>query len=829
MGTQNLDLTPELTSMADTDKFVCLDESQLDLSKKVVRIAKSSVELDAEKINVADTGGKYTATEVEGVLAEIADTDATQDSGISDNASDISSLQSDLSTAEGNISTLQSDMSTAQSDISTLDGEVVKITGNQSVAGVKTFSEQIVSSVATGTAPLSVASTTKVVNLNVDKLDDLDSSQFLRKDQSDTMTGSFNATAHITAAETVKVGTTSETAADMGAGAVRWNSSTGYLEVSNGTDWIPAGRGMDYEGYNLPNRNFEVNIDGYDLYDDGAVAEPVDGTGGTATILSLSAETSNALIGTKSLKISKSAFNGQGEGVSCSDFSIDIGQLGRVCCIPFNYLTTTNYVSGDSGFFIYDVDNSNLMYPSISDIPATYGEAAQFYCCFMPSDSLNYRLIWHIKTTNALAYDIILDNVQPAAQLAVFSTAIAGPFSYTPTVVGLGTPTNVIFNWWRVGNRMIIDGDLTVGATSADLVYFTVPEGYTVKANSLPSSVQMVGRLVRSENSPNAWHGLIVDGTISYQRVYVTYNNAGPDAYTKVGGTTLAAPGDRLYFHAEIEISTWTNDINLIEGQTEYASNSSSTDADDTVSPAYVYGIQGATGVLGTTTITSPRKKQIEFKYPFQPGDVLDFMVSSPGSNVFLKDPVISSIPIVQGYTYVNEDGGVGFEYVDEYHLNMIFYRGPYGDSTSDWSSLPSGCRWFVRKSKGCNPGEVPKVVYVEYYNQTVTAAATDLKYTSITDDTHVSYDTATGRCYSKVSGIFSGTMTITPSAATVQDIELYKNGVLYKPIGATNSTKRYGFSFNIRLDLGDYFTFQATNNVAAGAADSFSVTRLGS
>lgn len=91
---------------------------------------------------------------------------------------------------------------------------LVQVTGNQSIAGVKTFTDttdssskdtgsiileggigiekkifagsdittagQLKSTVVTGTAPLSVASTTKVSNLNADKLDDLDDTDFVR-------------------------------------------------------------------------------------------------------------------------------------------------------------------------------------------------------------------------------------------------------------------------------------------------------------------------------------------------------------------------------------------------------------------------------------------------------------------------------------------------------------------------------------------------------------------------------------------------------------------------------------------------------------------------
>ena len=57
-------------------------------------------------------------------------------------------------------------------------GNSVLLTTAQTVAGIKTFTAQLASSVATGTAPFSVASTTKVTNLNADLLDGLSSADF---------------------------------------------------------------------------------------------------------------------------------------------------------------------------------------------------------------------------------------------------------------------------------------------------------------------------------------------------------------------------------------------------------------------------------------------------------------------------------------------------------------------------------------------------------------------------------------------------------------------------------------------------------------------------
>ena len=69
--------------------------------------------------------------------------------------------------------------------------------GNLSVAGTVTSlsaisGTQLKSTIATGTAPLVVSSTTKVANLNADLLDNLEASQFLRSDTNTSLTGQLS-------------------------------------------------------------------------------------------------------------------------------------------------------------------------------------------------------------------------------------------------------------------------------------------------------------------------------------------------------------------------------------------------------------------------------------------------------------------------------------------------------------------------------------------------------------------------------------------------------------------------------------------------------------
>lgn len=76
----------------------------------------------AAQTSIADAGGYYTATDVEGALQEVGATNTTQNT-------DISTLQGQMTTADGNITTLQGQMTTANGNITTLQGQVAALEG----------------------------------------------------------------------------------------------------------------------------------------------------------------------------------------------------------------------------------------------------------------------------------------------------------------------------------------------------------------------------------------------------------------------------------------------------------------------------------------------------------------------------------------------------------------------------------------------------------------------------------------------------------------------------------------------------------------------------
>lgn len=146
----------------------------------------------------------------------------------------------------------------------------------------------------------------------------------------------------------------------------------------------------------------------------GGDTAPVDGTGGTATGLTFVQNTATPLVGTASGQLTKDAVSRQGKGVS-TDFTINSADLG-------NPLQVSLYYNGDSGFtlgassdvqiFIYDKINAVTIPCSTKVLTGTQNATHRFVCKFTTAPTSNsYRLILHTATTNAVAWNLLIDSV----------------------------------------------------------------------------------------------------------------------------------------------------------------------------------------------------------------------------------------------------------------------------------------------------------------------------------------------------------------------------------------------------------------------------------
>jgi hypothetical protein len=164
---------------------------------------------------------------------------------------------------------------------------------------------------------------------------------------------------------------------------------------------------------------------GYSRYDDGAVASPVDGAFGTPNVAfefnrtTVAAEVQR---GVASFEIVKDANNRQGHGVSY-DFTIDNVDQGKTLEISFDYETTANYANDDVGVYIYDITNATIINPADINIQAASSGSTFATSFAAAANSTSYRIIFHVQSVSALAYDLFLDNIRVGPAVGDLSPA----------------------------------------------------------------------------------------------------------------------------------------------------------------------------------------------------------------------------------------------------------------------------------------------------------------------------------------------------------------------------------------------------------------------
>lgn len=199
-------------------------------------------------------------------------------------------------------------------------------------------------------------------------------------------------------------------------GTLVYSNDLDKLFIDDGSTLQEVGSG-GVGGINfIDNPDAEVNTDGWAVYDD-TNATPSDGTGGSPVAVSLTRTTTlpELIRGGASFKLSKSAADGQGEGASYA-FSIDEKDKGNEIYFSMEYKTSANYVSGDVIVYLYDVTNASLIgtltNADSGELQSHTGNGQLISGSFISSGtSSSYRLIFHVATTNASAYDIFFDNV----------------------------------------------------------------------------------------------------------------------------------------------------------------------------------------------------------------------------------------------------------------------------------------------------------------------------------------------------------------------------------------------------------------------------------
>lgn len=463
------------------------------------------------------------------------------------------------------------------------------------------------------------------------------------------------------------------------------------------------------------------SIAGWNLYNDGASATPVDGTGGIVSNLTFAANSSSPLVGAFDARLVLSANNDQGEGLSY-DFTVDNAAVFQPIYISFYYTTTANYVDGDIDVWIYDKTNNVLIAPSNQAIPEA-PTSTYFSGFFIPnSNSTSYRLIFHISTTNATGYTFEIDQVFVGRTNTLIGTAISGWTAYTPTISG-GTPNAgaVIEGYWRrVGSDMEIHFHFyqaSAGTAGGGLYQFSLPSGYTVDFTKLDAAggvgfSNYVGICtVYLPSSATYMQGEVVVGvgTSSTSFYFQTMGGTGGagtsviDTFQNVGSTWFSFGGAPLAYeaHLKVPITQWSTNINLVNDFTEYAFNTSTTTTQDLTS--FGYGSQGALIQAFAPGGTSLVIKRVQFQRLIQATDLIVIEINDGNGWQTLPNNGVGLGPAaVVGSTTTY--GGVSYAISGTNTVDVQFWAVA-NLSSSAWSIL-STYRWRVRKTSQGNFAE---------------------------------------------------------------------------------------------------------------------------
>jgi hypothetical protein len=506
----------------------------------------------------------------------------------------------------------------------------------------------------------------------------------------------------------------SDPTAPAGSGDVRLYAKDDKLYTRNSLGSIAeVGAGSGGINY-IDNDDFEANtVSPWATYADAAGTSPVDGTGGAPSI-TFAATASSPLRGTYSALLTKDAANRQGQGVSV-DFTIAAADKSRPLLITWEGEASANY-TGSSGseymtMFVYDVTNATMLPVSGGSVAPGSSKGSGF---FVATTSTSYRLIAHIAGTGTAAWTYKLDSVSVGPQSLGVGTANPTSQVRVTNFAGYGSTNTAIMQFSSslatVGTAISYANSASLGASftiNQDGVYTVIASadfssacefGISLNSSQLTTQIGAITAadrltIVHADTANRrmiaAWTGRCSVGDVL--RIHSDATSAGSNAATANCTVTQDA----------ITGASITAADRAVE---QYASNSSTSDANDTTS--FVYGPEGSlVPTIAASAVGTSRDKTVQFQNAMLATDsiIIEIQQGGVGSWVPLENVPFYSTYSRQGSTAY----GIGWTYVNSTQIKVNFFQGGSVASGATYASAGAGYpttggdRWRVRKVSG--------------------------------------------------------------------------------------------------------------------------------
>lgn len=442
----------------------------------------------------------------------------------------------------------------------------------------------------------------------------------------------------------------------------------------------------------------------WSTYDDGGVAVPIDGTGGTASnITPITRDTTTAQLidGKGTWKLSKSvAADASGEGWAY-DFTLPAKSplYSSLVTLRLDYYMSTASISDAVRVYLYDKDTATLITPQFvtcggGSTPTLTSTTTPCHAelAWVSSTSDDYRLIFNVAYSTNTLLDLYVDNLYVGEFKAAVGAAVGPWETFT---VDFNNDTSLTGNWvgWkrRTGDslQIMIDCPFTADGTNGNDLQFVLPDGHTVAKNFTAGAAVEVFENGATDRTDVAYVG----GTAgdAYVRFF------GGLAFTSQDGDEFGSSSSRvrsLQANFTVPVSAFSGGVAFGENKVEYAYNSDTSDASDTTSFAY-----GPAGVLIGSFTTATRAKRVRFQTPIQPTDTIIIELKESAADTWYDSAYL--YPRVQ---QSNSSYGIGFVPVNGTDIDVSFRasgtvpsNSTYAGTGSAWSTA-STIRWRAKK-----------------------------------------------------------------------------------------------------------------------------------
>ena len=498
---------------------------------------------------------------------------------------------------------------------------------------------------------------------------------------------------------------------------------------------------VDYNGaINYIGNQSAVDTTGWTTYADAAQSTPVDCTGGSPNT-TWTTTTSSPQRGSSNFVLThNSGASRQGEGVAYA-FTTDNQDSAfspRALTLSANiYINDTDYTNGDLAFYVYDVTNSTLITPSVTQIT---GAPYTFVATFVTTTSTSYRLCVHTAGTGTGAWVANFDNfyVGPSnviQGLPVYTQDISSNLSFPS---GWNTPTLISAYLTRYGEKAFIQASWqngsSVSANSAQIDIGNIginidSSKYTSQTNRTKIGTWTAIRASTSQPISDNSGDLFYDGSDT-DSIFLGFTvGSSARQYLKVNVNDIFQNSSSATIETSFYVSQWAGSSSYFGfGYPEYAYNTSTSDANDTTS--FGYGPGGnLVPTITSGSFSSSRDKRVRFLTPIQTTDKFVVQIQDSGVGNWVdvgESTAYSSYNLQNNHAY-----GVGYKAVSgsTTDVDVSFFRGglrPNGATfDSNGQSYPNNAadRWRIVKI----PGQVQVATPANAVNARAHASSTSL------------------------------------------------------------------------------------------------------